>query len=66
MARTEPCSPKLESNITQGATMASLQGTLRKAGVDVGYIGRATKNRAVTNSSPVERRNTSLLRPREG
>lgn len=62
----KPCSPKLESNIIPGATMASLQGTLRKAGVDVGYIGRATKNGAVTNSTPVERRNTSLLRPREG
>ena len=66
MARTEPCSPKVESNIIQGATVASLQGTLRKAGVVVGYIGRDTKNRAVTNSSPVERRDTSFLRPREG
>lgn len=66
MARTEPCSPKLESNVIRGATVASLQGTLRKAGVVVGYIDRATKNRAVTNSSPVERRDTSLLRPREG
>lgn len=66
MARTEPCSPKLESNVIQGATVASLQETLRKAGVVVGYIGRATKNRAVTDSSAVERRDTSLLRPREG
>ena len=40
MARAEPCSPRLESSVILGATMASLQGTLRKAGVDVGYIYR--------------------------
>lgn len=47
--------------------MASLQGTLRKAGVDVGHIYRQSHQEWSSDKQlSMERRNTSLLRPKDG